>query len=214
MKRRRELAIELTPLLDVIMIMLFLILTQNAGHVKEAREQASEEMAAVEQQASSEIREMQDTVEAAKAEAEAAEEALSSLEGRVQSLEVFEEYSVIVSVQVEAVSGISGDGSEESSGSAAEKAAEAGQVADQTRKLIITCGEQVDTVSFNWSNTRYAENRLKEILKGYFDSASGMPCFVVFSYEKDKIYNNDFNLVQSVLSNMEGENIYIKIIEE
>ncbi|GEM_PF-5138064 len=252
MKRRRELAIELTPLLDVIMIMLFLILTRNAGNVKEAREEAAQEMASVEQQASSEVQEMQETVEEAEKAAEEAREELSALEGRVQSLEVFEEYSLIISIKVEA-SGISGSGQSEggnpvdqgtsnngsgdngagnngsdgngtgnngtgngkvSPPSASGKAGQAVNVAESPRKILVTCGDTVDTIEFSWSNPRYAENRLKEILKGYFDQAKDMPCFVVFSYNKQEIYKSDFDLVTDVLDNLASNNIYIKTVEE
>ena len=45
MKRRREILIELTPLLDVILIMIFILLTRAGAQTTEAREKTAEEAA-------------------------------------------------------------------------------------------------------------------------------------------------------------------------
>lgn len=89
MKRRREIAVELTPLLDVILIMLFMIMLQNGAAAKSAVEKAEAEKAV----RAAEMAEMRSAAEKNAAE-------LENALGIIASRDAFEEYAEIVSVTI------------------------------------------------------------------------------------------------------------------
>lgn len=89
MRRRQNVIIELTPLLDVIMIMLFLIMTRSSDAAAKQMEQADKDVKTYEQQA-----------EEAKAENEILVTENAELKGKLASIESFEEFATIISVTV------------------------------------------------------------------------------------------------------------------
>lgn len=89
MKRRSSIGIELTPLLDVILIILFLIITQNSAE----NERIAEEYDKAEQQYIENTNRLE-------AELENSIQQTADAENIVSGYESFDEYSVIISIGI------------------------------------------------------------------------------------------------------------------
>jgi len=89
MKNHRNVAIELTPLLDVILIMLFLIMTGSQSAIDETKEKSEKAVKVAEAEAG-ELREKIDVLE----------EDNQLLSTKVAGLEAFSEYAKIVGLSI------------------------------------------------------------------------------------------------------------------
>ncbi len=90
MRRRKEISVELTPLLDVILIMLFLIISGNTKAAEEAKSQAQQEISRM-QEAADEISQQNETLS----------DELKTAENALYGYKTFDEYSLILSVGIE-----------------------------------------------------------------------------------------------------------------
>lgn len=184
MRKRKSVVVELTSLLDVIFIMLFMVMNRSQTAAEEAENTARQEISA----AQSQVEEMQNEVDGYReiiSEVEAERANLEAVKHKLNSYEVFDEYASIVSVYV----------------------------IDNTYKRTIkveTVGEAV-TIDYGWENMDYAEETLKKALNDCI-SDSENPVFIVFSYNGDKLYRQDYTLVSEVMTEVHGgyENVYIK----
>lgn len=174
MKRRSSIGIELTPLLDVILILLFLIIIRN----NDETERIADEYDKAEQV----YIENTDRLEAELAEsirhAENAENILSGYES-------FDEYSVIISIGIT-------------------------RSADGSRSILLSEKGETSYISYGWDNLRYGENALKAELEKRISSADEKPVFISFNYDSDNIYLRDYQIISSVLDNLDGDDIFIK----
>lgn len=184
MRKRKSVVVELTSLLDVIFIMLFMVMNRSQTAAEEAENTARQEISA----AQSQVEEMQNEVDGYReiiSEVEAERANLEAVKHKLNSYEVFDEYASIVSVYV----------------------------IDNTYKRTIkveTVSEAV-TIDYSWENMDYAEETLKKALNDCI-SDSENPVFIVFSYNGDKLYRQDYTLVSEVMTEVHGgyENVYIK----
>lgn len=94
MKRRGDIGIELTPLLDVILIMLFMIMSRSSSEAQAAKEEAAAQSERYEAQLSA----MKEIVAEESAE-------LENAEAVIESYRTFENYARIVSVTVTNIGG-------------------------------------------------------------------------------------------------------------
>lgn len=184
MRKRKSVVVELTSLLDVIFIMLFMVMNRSQVAAEEAQNTAAEEISAAQTQ----VEEMQQEVDSYReimSEVEAEREKLESINSKLNSYEVFDEYATIVSVFV----------------------------VDNTykRTIKVECGTESLNIDFDWDNMDYAEVTLAETLNGCIKDSEN-PVFIVFSYNGDKLYRQDYNLVSGVMTEVHGgyENVYIK----
>lgn len=184
MRKRKSVVVELTSLLDVIFIMLFMVMNRSQNAAAQAQNTAAAEIAA----AQSQVEIMQEEVEGYRDiidEVEAERANLESAKNKLSSLETFREYATIVSVFV----------------------------LDNTykRTIITDNGGDRSEIDFNWDNMDYASDTLKENLYGYIKDNEN-PVFIVFSYNGDKLYRQDYALVSEVMTEVQGgyENVYIK----
>jgi hypothetical protein len=203
MKRRKEVLLELTPLLDVILIMLFYILMQSTQAADARQEEADLQVGAMQEQ----LEEVLESAEAAAAEAESREGALESqYEAREQELtdeltyinellgsyEIFETYAQILTVYV-------------SNGQ------------DGMRIIHVSDGQTDENISYGWDDLRYARNSLKDVLmQKCSEGQEAMPVFLVFHYRDDVIYRQDYQLVTEVMEEAaRGQShVYIRLIDE
>ena len=180
MKKHRDVAIELTPLLDVIMILLFLIMMNNSAASKNAKKDAAEKVAEAQAQVQ-EIEEKLESVEQEKLELREKNERLSS---RAEGLEVFKEYARIVTVSV--------------------------MYSDKYKRMVlISDGENDDTVIFDDKSLKYGENTLNSKLSEIV-SDSEHPVFLIFTYDENVILHYDREMISSVLTKLQSENVYIQ----
>ncbi len=184
MRKRKSVIVELTSLLDVIFIMLFMVMNQSQTAAEEAQSNAAAEIAAAQVQ----VEEMQEEIEGYRIiidETETDRKNLESIKNKLNSYEVFAEYASIVSVSV----------------------------LDNSYKRTIIVENSGETVSidFSWDNMDYAESALAETLNNCITDSEN-PVFIVFSYNGDKIYRQDYNMVSEVMTEVQGdyENVYIK----
>lgn len=182
MRKRREISTELTPLLDVIMIMLFIIISRSYDAVEKAeneKEQAYNEIQAVSESFESEKSELEK-------DAEENIEKLNHAENIIEGYKNFDKLALIISVSINNKS-------------------------DETRDIIISNGESRDIISYGWDNMRYGENSLNVIFDDYIKSADERPVFISFNYKSSEIYIRDYNMITSVIDNIQSrnENIYI-----
>ncbi len=180
MKKHRDVAIELTPLLDVIMILLFLIMMNNSTASKDAKKKADEKVAEAQAQVQ-EIEEKLESVELEKLELQEKNERLSS---RAEGLEVFKEYASIVTISV--------------------------MYSEKYKRLILINNDGTDeTVSYDDKSLKYGENTLNSKLSEIVGD-SGHPVFLVFTYDENVILHYDREMISSVLTKLQSENVYIQ----
>ena len=184
MRKRKTVIVELTSLLDVIFIMLFMVMNRSRAAAEEAQSTAAMEIA----EAQTRVEAMQEEVDGYRElieETEVERASLESMQSKLNSYEVFKEYAVIVSIHV----------------------------LDNTYKRTITVddGSQKTNIDFNWDNMDYAEESLSDTLNNCIYTAEN-PVFIVFSYNGDKLYRQDYNLVSEVMTEVQSgyENVYIK----
>lgn len=184
MRKRKSVIVELTSLLDVIFIMLFMVMNQSQTAAEEAQSDAAAEVAAAQVQ----VEAMEEEVEGYRViidEVEADRLNLESIKNKLNSYEVFEEYATIISVSVLDHS--------------------------YKRTIIVENGGETVNTDFSWDNMDYAESSLNETLNSCIKDSEN-PVFIVFSYNGDNIYRQDYNMVSEVMTEVQGgyENVYIK----
>lgn len=184
MRKRKSVIVELTSLLDVIFIMLFMVMNQSQTAAEEAQSNAAAEIAAAQVQ----LEAMEEEVEGYRViidEVEADRLNLESIKNKLNSYEVFKEYAAIISVSVLEHS--------------------------YKRTIIVENGGEAVNTDFNWDNMDYAESALTDTLNGCIKDSEN-PVFIVFSYDGDKIYRQDYNMISEVMTEVQGgyENVYIK----
>lgn len=184
MRKRKSVVVELTSLLDVIFIMLFMVMNRSQTAAEEAQNTARQEISA----AQSQVEEMQTEVDSYREiidEVEAERANLESVKNKLNSYEIFDEYASIVSVFV----------------------------IDNTykRTIKVESGGEAVTIDYGWDNMDYASQALEKALNDCI-ADSGNPVFIVFSYNGDKLYRQDYTLVSDVMTEVHGgyENVYIK----
>ena len=180
MKKHRDVAIELTPLLYFIMILLFLIMMNNSTASKNAKKEAAEKVAEAEAQYQ-EIEEKLEKAELDKLELQEKNERLSS---RAEGLEVFKEYARIVTISV--------------------------MYPEKYKRLILINNDGTDdTVIFDEDSLKYGENtlnaRLSEIIK-----ESDHPVFLIFTYDQNVILHYDREMISSVMTKLQSKDVYIQ----
>ncbi len=184
MRKRKSVIVELTSLLDVIFIMLFMVMNQSQTAAEEAQSNAAAEVAAAQVQ----VEAMEEEVEGYRIiidEVEADRLNLESIKNKLNSYQVFEEYASIISVSVLDHS--------------------------YKRTIMVENGGEAVNTDFNWDNMDYAESTLAETLNSCIKDSEN-PVFIVFSYDGDKIYRQDYNMISEVMTEVQGgyKNVYIK----
>ncbi len=183
MRKRKSVVVELTSLLDVIFIMLFMVMSRNSTATAEAQEAAREQVSAAEAHAAL-MENERDSYKTMLRETEEERENLSLTESRLNSYEVFSEYARIISVYV----------------------------VDSGYKRSVHVAEDTEIASadYGWDNMDYAKTTLYAALEEC--TTGDAPVFIVFSYDSDKIYRQDYNMIsEAITSAQSGKNhVYIK----
>jgi len=188
MRKRKSVFIELTSLLDVIFIMLFMVMNRSQNAVAEAKNNAEQEIAAAKTQVS-EMAEERDDYKAILGEVEEERENLALMENRIESLESFSEYARIVSVYIL-------DGG-------------------YKRSIKIADDKEIASIDFSSENLDYGKNELILSLNNYIES-DDTPVFITFTYHSDKIYRQDYNMISEAITSVHAgfDDVYIKLNDE
>lgn len=174
--KKRQILVELTPLLDVILIMLFVLLVQSKTQVQAAetdRSEAESESAVL------------------RAELDGARNALEEAERRERTLGIVDERSAIVTVSVLETS--------------------------PRRILIESESGTVTYVSLDSGRSDSARERFLGALRGVVEAEGAESAFVVFQYDRNGIYNSEYELIRDCVLELKPEllreGIYINYAE-
>ena len=183
--KKRMIFIELTSLLDVILIMLFVLLMQAQSETDKARVHAEEEQAAAV------------SIEAALHEAEAEKAALRS-----SAAALSEELA-------EANEALDKAARKEITESLVLKNSRVLTVSVPREELILVEEDEPsafeERIVYDWENGNYAFNRLKAVLHERFESLNGQAFFVVFQYDREMIYRSAYDLILQAVQDLKLE---------
>ena len=183
--RRREIFIELTSLLDVILIMLFVLLTQaktQATDAIAAAEADSARASALEQQLAdsraevdalrSETRTLQQEADGLLSQTEKLQEEADSAKRRLLSRDLVLDNSLVLTVSVP----------------------------DRTHIRLETDGGGDQTISYAWEDDNYARNALLSAVRQQMAADDGQTVFLVFQYDRAGIYRTQYEMIRDVLN--------------
>ncbi len=169
--RRREIFIELTSLLDVILIMLFVLLTQAKTQTDAAISSVSEAEAAAAS--------VQAALTQTQTERDALAERLETLEREGITVGVVEENSLVLTLSVQG---------------------------GESRYALIEPreGESI-RVPLDPEDETYTVNRLRTALTGLVRDSGKETVFVVFQFDRNRIYQTEYLLVGNVVRQLKEE---------
>ena len=169
--KRREVFIELTPLLDVILIILFVLLTQartQTADAMAAAETAREDTVALEQALS----EARTQAQALLQETEALQEDLGSARRQLMSRDLVLDNSLLLTVSVP----------------------------ERDVIRLETASSGVQTISYRWEDDNYARNSLLSALRQQITDTDRPAVFLVFQFDRQTIYRAEFEMIQDIFN--------------
>jgi biopolymer transport protein ExbD len=182
--KRREIFIELTSLLDVILIILFVVLTQARTRTADAiaEAEADRSKAAVLEQALADSREELDALRSSAAslqeeadslleQTEALRAEADSARRRLLSRELVLDNSLVATVSIP----------------------------DRTSIRVETDGGGAQTISYAWEDDNYTRNALLSALRQALSAGEGQAVFLVFQYDRSAIYRAEYDMIRDVL---------------
>ena len=167
--KRRQIFIELTSLLDVILIMLFILLTQAKTRTAEALDTA----ALAESDAAAlrmELTAAYDEQDALQARIDAQEERADALQRQLWTENLVLDNSLLLTVSVD----------------------KSGQIRLETE------GETV-TIPYDWAEDTYATNRLRGLLLDKLKGTDQEAVFLVFQYDRARVYHAEYNMIEDII---------------
>ena len=164
--KKRQILIELTSLLDVILILIFVLLMQ-------AKTQTTDAAAAAEA-AQEQARDLEVRLAAAETERDSALSERDALSRRILTDSLVLENSLVLTV------------------STAE---------DGTIRTEIDNGE-ARRIPYAWEDDTFARNSLHAVFLDTVASAAGRSVFVVFQYDRNRIYRTEYDMIVSLVQQM------------
>ncbi len=188
--RRREIFIELTSLLDVILIMLFILLMQAKTTTAQALDTAAEAQDAA-SQAQVSVMEIQRELDAAndrqdalrleaeaeRARANAQAERADALQRQLWTENLVLDNSLLLTVSVD----------------------KSGNV-----RLETDGGGQI-IIPYDWADETYAQNRLRSLLLERVRTTDREVVFLVFQYDRARIYHAAYEMIQGIVQEVKQE---------
>lgn len=174
--KKKQIFIELTSLLDVILIMLFMVMVQAENKTEEAVEKAEKQEAAFEaiskdyEDLSKAFSDKETEMEQALAELEEAKEKLNSRDLVMENIDV-------LTVRI------------------------------RPDRSIFLHSEyrSFPTIDYSWEEPDYAYNRLKASLRDWISRAEDRSLFLVFRYDAEEIYHNEYEMIRRAVSEIRTE---------
>ena len=182
--KRREIFIELTSMLDVILIILFVLLTQARTQTTDAIAEAEADRsraAALEQalaDSRAEAQALRSDSEALRREADSLQEQSEALREEAESVrrQLLSRGLVLENSLVTTVS-----------------------VSGRTAIRVETDGGDTQSISYRWENDNYSRNALLSALRQALNAGEGRTVFLVFQYDRAAIYRAEYELIRNVL---------------
>ena len=176
--RRREIFIELTSLLDVILIMLFVLLMQAKTQTGAAVESAAAAETAV-QAAQAELKNVETERDELAAERDRIADELGAFQREGITVGVVEENSLVITLSV--------------------------QGGEERFLRIEPRGAASQSVPVDTEDENYTYNSLHAKLSQLIQDAGKETVFVVFQYDRSAIYVKDYTLVGRVMLQLKQE---------
>ena len=174
--KRRQIFIELTSLLDVILIMLFILLTQAKTRTAQALDTAAlAESSRVELQ--TELAAANDERDALRAAADAETERADALQRQLWTENLVLDNSLLLTVSVDREANI----------------------------RLEAEGEERITVAYDWADETYAENRLRSLLLDKLRTTDREAVFLVFQYDRERVYRAEYEMIRGVIQEVKRE---------
>ena len=167
--RRREIFIELTSLLDVILIMLFILLTQAKTRTAEALDTA----ALAESDAAAlrmELTAAYDEQDALQARIDAQEERADALQRQLWTENLVLDNSLLLTVSV-----------------------------DKSGQIRLETEGEAETIPYDWAEDTYAKNRLRGLLLDKLKGTDQEAVFLVFQYDRARVYHAEYNMIEDII---------------
>ena len=174
--RRRQIFIELTSLLDVILIMLFILLIQarnTTAQAMDAAAQAEDSVAKLQ----TELSAAYDEQNVLRAAADAETERANALQRQLWTENIVLDNSLLLTVSVDR----SGDIRMETEGQ--------GQAA----------------IAYSWGDDTYARNRLRGLLLDKLKTTDREAVFLVFQYDRARVYHAEYEMIESIIQEVKQE---------
>ncbi len=167
--KRREIFIELTSLLDVILIMIFVLLTQARAQTAKALEsQAAEEKTSAKLQ--EEVEDLGASLEHAWSELGIVQEENEQLKRQLMTQDLVLDESLVITIRAE----------------------------DEKIIREIRDGAS-DAIAYTWGNETYVSNKLKSLLLQDLSETEKHAVFIVFQYDRSSIYQNEYQMIESLI---------------
>jgi biopolymer transport protein ExbD len=176
--KKREIFIELTSLLDVILIMLFVLLSQTKLAADDAREsvEAAENSVVMMQQ---ELEAHQSALADARAENDALTERIEEYRREEITLGVVEENSLIITLSV--------------------------KPGDSRYILVESRDGAKESILIDSEDENYSQNKLRATLNNLVHQAGTDTVFVVFQYDRGSIYQSEYQLISNLVRELKSE---------
>ncbi len=167
--KRRQIFIELTSLLDVILIMLFILLTQAKTRTAEALDTA----ALAESDAAAlrmELTAAYDEQDALQARIDAQEERADALQRQLWTENLVLDNSLLLTVSV-----------------------------DKSGQIRLETEGEAATIPYDWAEDTYAKNRLRGLLLDKLKGTDQEAVFLVFQYDRARVYHAEYNMIEDII---------------
>ena len=186
--KRREIFIELTSLLDVILIMLFILLVQARTTTAQAVDAAAEAQSAVtamqaelsaanarQDELRMEADEQRARADAESMRADGEAERADALQRQLWTENIVLDNSLVLTVSV------GKDG------------------------VIRLEGEGKTNISYDWADDTYAKNRLRGLLLDKLKTTSREAVFLVFQYDRSSVYHAEYEMIEGIIQEVKQE---------
>ena len=167
--RRREIFIELTSLLDVILIMIFVLLTQARAQTAKAMD----EQAITAQEADSlqeEVEDLQASLDHAWEELGIVQEENDQLKRQLMTQDLVLDESLVITIRAE----------------------------DDKIIREIRDGA-TDSTPYTWGNETYVSNKLSSMILQDLSENEKHAVFIVFQYDRSNIYQVEYQMIESLI---------------
>ncbi len=176
--------INLTPLLDVLFVILFIVMLSGRENENRLRAESVQETEVLQTQ----LEDAKEQISRLEREAGVSAAKVRDYSDRIGSYELYREQAVILTLHIEESAGF--------------------------RELVILGGESVPGAVDGEEQVRiqiaddlreYTENRLRDAVAERVGNAQNRPVFIVFHYSADEIYTYEIRLIDRVLLSLQEE---------
>jgi len=174
--KSRGIHVEMTALLDVIFIIMFLILVQSETQVTSAHLEAAESTEAREELVV-ELQAAASELQVVTAELEEVRRDYGTLQRMETGRTIVEESSSIITLSVYSYE-------------------------DGRTILVESMGEVIEEIELQWNNRNYASNLLYAVVSESIRNSDAQATFIVFEYDSNEILRAEYSLITNTVQRL------------